>query len=213
MEPLIDLALSHLASTGTAGALLVAGLHAWNVASSRRKTAATVRAMAQVQRVYETLNEALAEVGHAGRAMLLRSENGGGIPSPNRPVYSSILHEVHSPDLEAMRESWQRVKVDAQYAELLHKLATAGHHHIVTSELEDGALRTMYEAQGIVCALVYAIAADESGFNYLSVVCTADHSDTPHNKEAARAAASKLRGILEERDTWLPRSLLSGARP
>jgi len=169
----------------------------------------TVRAMAEVREVYEALNDVLMEVGGAGRAMLLRSENGGGIPSANRPVYSSVLHEVHGTSLEPIRERWQRMKVDEQYARLLHELATKGYVQLDTASMEPGSLRTSYEAAGVACAMVCAVVADDTGFNYLSVVCTESKPDQiAVNTEAVRGCANRLRTILSnDKTAFLPEHL------
>ena len=67
------------------------------------------------------LNELLANLG-AARILVLRANNGGGIPKTSSPLYSSVLYEAIKQGEEAVHQSWQNLAVDSEYKRMLQEM-------------------------------------------------------------------------------------------
>lgn len=79
--------------------------------------------LGDIRQIYEELQTLLGDVS-ADRILVIKSENGGGLPRPGCVVKSSVVHEVFTKELPSIHETWQRVPLDQQYSEILSILST-----------------------------------------------------------------------------------------
>ena len=188
------------AALGSGGALSVWLKRREHLKRARRGDR-TLVALEDVAEAFSPDGEHVVLVGIDGavRVLLLRTENGGGIPGPERQVYSSAIHEVHAKGTEPVRERWQRIPVDESYAALIGQVVREGKVNLVTDEMPAGSLRDLYEAHGIARAYVRAISADEGGFTYLSINCSTPGEKSATERERMRGGVAQLRRILGKR--------------
>ncbi len=151
---------------------------------------------------YGVLNDLLIRLG-ASRVLVLRLENGGGIPSPDKRLFSSVLHEIYTIDLAPVREAWQKRQVDAGYVEMMAKVYRSGGLATEVSGLPKGSvLRDRYEMDGIKNSEVRAlgITKDAGAFLYLTVNWRVENR--PHargeavQREVLRESVQDLRRLL-----------------
>lgn len=112
---------------------------------------------------------------NADRVVLLRTKNGGGTPKLGAKLYSSVLHESFTKELEPVREKWQNQLLDNSYILMLYELNNKGKLRISTEEEKDyyylkkGMLRMLYLKDNIRESWVYKIAEQETQYVYLSI--------------------------------------------
>jgi hypothetical protein len=104
-------------------ATAAAGVRDWWV---QRKTKARAKVVRQelrsLRRVYEILSNLCSDSG-VSRAVILVSHNGGTTPSPSSPAYVSCIAEEVARGVPRIREAFQRVPFDADYARLFQTAA------------------------------------------------------------------------------------------
>lgn len=150
----------------------------------------------KMEEIYSVLNSLLIASG-AHRALILSTENGGGVPQVGKPLYSSILYEVKSsysfPDL---KDTWQKQLVDESYVSLLLEVHTRHVASLTTGEMSEGILKDLYISEGIQTSLVFAITVANDRFYYLSLTYKEDTELTPRIRNAVRVATAKLTLVL-----------------
>ncbi len=157
----------------------------------------TRRGLLNLTPCYDELNQVRGGV-HASRAVLLGTENGGGVPGPGTQVTSSVFAESVGA-LPPVKPDWQGQPVDEQYARLLHDVITKGEVILRTNTMSEGVLRTLYRGQGITHSCVRLVSTTNHRVYYLSVNWTgADDVDilTPTHRNAIRASALRLSKLL-----------------
>lgn len=81
------------------------------------------------------INEELANLRHrlgAVRCVLVKTHNGGGIPSAKTPLYTSALYEATT--AHPLHDFWQGISVDAEMSEHLSRLMQ---EHTVEVNVDD----------------------------------------------------------------------------
>jgi hypothetical protein len=140
------------------------------------------------------------EVG-CERVLLLKAHNGGGIPTPDTNVYSSVIYESTSVKNENLKRSWQNQLIDKDYANLLLDIYKNNRVKLITTSIEDSILKSVYEAHDIQAAYVYNISTKFKRFIYLALHFTNDHSDselTARQEDAIRIAKTQLIKIFDK---------------
>ncbi|MEM7372815.1 MAG: hypothetical protein AAF587_29610 [Bacteroidota bacterium] len=132
------------------------------------------------------------------RVLYMISENGGGIPKPHKQLYVSIIHESVSMRLPSIKIDWQKQPIDNFYMKQLAEMVQTGSNTMKVSELQDGILKNVYEAQGVATAFIGTIKDNDGSFlSYIACQSTDSNFNfqSPSFKEAFRAfklKASKL---------------------
>lgn len=146
----------------------------------------------KMEQIYETLNEILHATG-AERALVLSTQNGGGIPQVGKPLYSSVLYEVRAnTSISPVKNTWQKQLVDRQYTMMLLDVHRHGKLFIDTDLMEEGLLKDVYTSQQIHSAFIFSIGVSKDRFYYLSLSYSKDKQETAELRNAARVAVSKL---------------------
>lgn len=141
------------------------------------------------------LNSLAHDLGTA-RLILLEGHNGGGMPKIGRPFYATIIEEVAG-QLPPIQADFEDVELDIAYISMLCDVYTAGVMAIHTEDLEEGLLKTIYEASGINQSIVFSIGISGKSLYYCSANFTdPDNKMTPINKNLINNFQRKLKKIL-----------------
>lgn len=159
---------------------------------------AVLNAIHSVYDELHMLNSAL----DAPRALILKTENGGGIPQLGRALFSSVLYEAFTADSGSVRKGWQKEQIDEGYTGMLTDMVSKGIIVVKTASLPDGQLKTLYEAYKVTHSIVALIALEERRMIYLSVNLT-EKSDMmvedPEVTEKVRSSVNRLRNLFDTR--------------
>ena len=161
-----------------------------------KRRAQPARAVRDHVRIYDTLTELRHETD-ARRVAVVRTHNGGGIPSARVPLYSSALAEVTDGDAPPLRERWKALPVTETYARLLADMLTAAEVRVTPADLGDSRLAAIYEIGGTRSALKALLGTDPEALYYLSVQWPDDaHVVDAAARLAIDAAVRELRRAL-----------------
>lgn len=157
-------------------------------------------------KVYRALQDLVEQTG-ALRALVLRTEDHGGKPSPGVPLYSTVAHEVPRTGQPHVSDVWARVKLDAAYNAQVDRLLETQHIYVVTEDLPKGSqLRTVYENFGVLEADIFAIGVSNRVFAYASVNYDEQAlrlTDKNQRTIAVMACASRMRELFRVYGDWL----------
>ena len=143
----------------------------------------------------------------ADRVVLLKSENGGGIPRPGVQVKSSVIAEVENRSIEKVANKWFNVPIDSDYANILATVSSQGVHVVKKEALSEGsALRDIYEADGVTWSLVYRLGMCDEYMLYLSMNFRTELEDghdceaylKPSERTSIRDGINRLTRIMKE---------------
>lgn len=147
------------------------------VALEKKRTKESNNAYLSTALIYDELAE-LREQLNASRVLLMFTSNGGGVPSPSKQLYTSILYEVKTPGLNAIKRDWQRQLLDEAYVHVMRSLITNGSWQGTPNDLKEGYLKDVYNVEGIVYAKFFSLCRTETEFYYL-VVRWSDENKIP----------------------------------
>ena len=154
--------------------------------------------MRKVYQIYEEL-KSLRQYLNSNRILLLRTTNGGGLPSPGKVLYASIIAEVNGPDDVSMtlRDEWQNRLIDHDYIRMLERVFTDGHVVNVVSEMaEHSMLRGAYEKLGITQTRVIKVGIFNNAFYYISIASTKDRVCSPAEKYTIDTTIQNIQKLL-----------------
>ncbi len=137
--------------TGGGAAAAIKLLKDW---SRMRRSKHMDAGFADVNELYQTLQTLLGDIS-ADRILVIKSENGGGLPRPGCTIKSSVIHEVYNGQyLGSLYEVWQRVPLDHDYSQILSVLSTGqwvwretstlSHSSVIKDLLEDDVRRLAF---------------------------------------------------------------------
>lgn len=154
----------------------------------------------KIQEVFNILNQVVAMEGCA-RAIVLKSENGGGRPRLGSELYSSVLYEVYGPNRKPVRSSWFRQLLDQGYIKVLSELIAApgGQLTVVPEAFADSSVRDVYTADGVDTIKLATLAEKENCYLYASF--TFAHRQgllSAEERLALQEAVNKLRALFKE---------------
>lgn len=171
----------------------------------RPKQSRFPRVLSDIHQVYDALH-GLTNATGACRAVVLKTENGGGIPRIGRPLYSSILYEVFVPPAKLLRKGWQQQQIDEGYTSMLLDVLAKGTVIVETRRMPKSQLRTMYEANQVWRSVICLLVVEERRLICLSLNFI--HPDGPEEAEvedfssdqveAIRFGVSRIRTLFQE---------------
>lgn len=170
----------------------------WWTENKSKKTSFS-RLIPRLHKVYEILQIIIRESA-VNRAVILKLENGGGIPKLGSTLYSSVVFESCKLPLTTIKEHWQKQRIDEAYVRMMVKLNKAGELEILADDLEDGILKTLYQAAGIKKARIYKIAEKENRYIYASLNYSNLHDDSANALDIIRFSINELRRLFEKND-------------
>ena len=98
------------------------------------------------------------------RVLVMRMENGGGIPQLGTVQHISVIneaintkHKSPSSKIKPIKHNFQSYVVGAEYQRLLLNVIQNDVIEIATSDLEEGILKNVYSSQDITNALIFQV--------------------------------------------------------
>ncbi len=146
--------------------------------------------------VYSCLVKLIFKSG-VDRVMVLKCKNGGGIPGKASKLYISAEHEVFSPVLPAIRESFQDFPIDHAYTLMLQDLMSERFKVLKTDELPDGHLKVLYETQKIRVGYVALIGYSTDGMYYIAAQSKRENENTAKIRGEMSLAAGQIASVLD----------------
>jgi hypothetical protein len=155
------------------------------------------KVFASASAVYDELHRTLHDAG-ASRAIILRTENSGGVLRIDAPLYSSILYEAVGVHAAPRRHDWQRQRIDEAYVSMLHRLTTAadGHTCIKASDLK-GMLANVYKTDGVEMFHLFLVSHSPKHLIYASLNFQTPDKLTAKQADVARSAINKIRNLFD----------------
>lgn len=193
LDPWIQVAVA-LLSSGSAAAVIQI-IREW---LKRRASRKYDRGYGNIRKIYQLLQTTMPEVG-ANRMMILKSENGGGIPAPGAQVTSSVINEVVDPPVRSIFDAWQKVPLDEDYSRILAEVNTSGSARAVASDLkESSALRDLLVTGDSTHIFCWRICATPNALLYLSIHYSSTNDQPMGERErvTARRVVHQLCQIL-----------------
>lgn len=133
------------------------------------KTKRFEKELRRISKIYNQFKDLADRVG-AHRVVLVKATNGGGLPSPGKPLYISVVTEVTKPGVKIITPEWQQRLADEHYIKLLEEVYVKGHALIYPEELpEYSILRGVYTISDTQQAAVEKIGVYGNSFYYLTI--------------------------------------------
>lgn len=164
LDPWVQVGLA-LASSGSGVALIQLGREALK----RRASKQYDRGYGNIRKIYQLLQSMLGEV-HANRVMILKSENGGGIPAPGAQVTSSVINEVFDPPARPVFDPWQKVPLDEDFSRIIAEVNSQSSAAVTVDELKPtSALRDLLVTAESTHVYCWRICATPHALLYLTI--------------------------------------------
>lgn len=184
-----DVALAAITFVSGGGAVaLLRGVGDFMRQRKQQQIPAVVEA---VHEIYSDLNRLLSEY-NVERTMVALMHNHGQIPTPGKPILTTILYEVAAPGTKLLKEDWQQRPLDASHLSLLVKLVREGHVFTSPEELGGGPLRDTYEAHNVGKAEMIKLCYSKTGMYYLAIHYRDAPSDSAQHRTACLACAERI---------------------
>lgn len=143
----------------------------------------------------------------ATRVLVLRCENGGGIPSAGHNIYTTIIEEESTAGTNPVKQDWQKRMVSPWYEEhVIAHLIQDGISKLHTKDIpDDEPLRGVYEVQNVVQSYVFPVGATpEKMFVYVSIGWGSDDEPGPLDLYAWNSLVATLgRAYREDQNLLL----------
>ena len=181
-----------------AGGGLVALIKAISSLVSTYREKAPSLVFKNMAQIYDEL-ASLKQVLKCDRIHIVYTSNGGGIPSPGVPIYSSVLYEAASDTLQPVKEKFQRLLLDQSYSKMMENLVVSGIWAAKINEMERGFFKDACQANGIVYVCKQKIKVTKDKFYFISCFWT-DPNDVPKTallQSEMYLSCNKLRGLLK----------------
>jgi len=114
-------------------------------------------------KIQELIEEFTTE-NDASRVLLLKLENGGGVPQLGTVQHMSVLNEAINSKfktpyghIDPVKQDFQNYIIDSEYQRVMMKMITDKIFISVTSNLENGLLKKIYEINGTVKSIFFPV--------------------------------------------------------
>lgn len=156
------------------------------------------RMLLNTQEVHKIMSEVVRKT-NAGRFMILKTENGGGMPHPGSRLYASVIREEVLPPFEPVMEEYQRLRVDGRYVDMLAEVFRHEQQIIETRKMEGGMLQRLYVKEGVRWSYIFFLHATKNAFYYGSIATdSADGIISNDDIVTIELAVNKLRNIYKK---------------
>lgn len=148
--------------------------------------------------IYDEL-QGLRHTLRANRIVVVKTHNGGGLPSAKTQLYTSALYEV-ADAARPVKGYWQGLTVDAPYVQVLSAMMEQGSAAVDVAALGPRTtLADIYASGDIKTAHEYYLYHDARGLYYLSLQWRdASHEASASQRLAIAASVRKISKTLSE---------------
>lgn len=144
--------------------------------------------LSSLSKVHQAMNTVIQK-SSVDRFLLLKGSNGGGIPHPGRPFYSTVIHSVHDdPNYQDLTQIYNKVKVDGEYINMLIRVLSGEVVKFRTEEMTPSLLKNFYKMEGVEYAEIFLLAHSKTEIWFVSIATHNSQNDFQSDKE---------RGIIE----------------
>lgn len=151
---------------------------------------------ARMARIYDALRVAMAST-RASRICILKTENGGGIPSPGCDVKSSVLYENAAPNsAQALQANWQKVPLNGTWCALINDVVIKG-NAILTRDQEFGVENDFLSTAGCDKVIFVRVSVKRNALYYMSVHLSNEVELTKNEQVQLRACARMIQAQFE----------------
>jgi hypothetical protein len=192
--------VTFLVSTGLLtflGKIAVTGLEKWRHNRITRQTISTLQGFEENNKVYDYI-EAIRSNTPAARVCIMKSHNGGGIPSAINTVHLTMTHEAHNANITPIKPQWQNRTADSYYATgIIRPVISKKEVHIAVADM-GGEMKTLYESNNHTNGYIKLLAVGQGCLVYLSISGANSQADwSPADKETVNQNVSKLMVLFE----------------
>ena len=135
LHPIVQILIAFIGTGGGAAALVALAREVWRGRQSKKMD----RGFLDIAAIWDETQTLAADVG-ADRVLVLKSENGGGLPAPGSVIKSSVVFEYRTGALPSVRSVWQQVLLDSHYSEALSIISTGCWTWTQTSTMPEGSV-------------------------------------------------------------------------
>lgn len=135
LDPIIQILIAVIGSGGSIAAFTTLFREWWKSRQARKMDSGFL----DIYAVWEEL-QALATAVGADRALILKSENGGGLPAPGSVIKSTAIFEYHTDVLPSVRSTWDRVLLDSYYSEVVSLISSGAWVWQETKKMPDACI-------------------------------------------------------------------------
>lgn len=199
----IDFSIALITQLGSIlAALITTAGFAWKYYSEQKKykSKKTIpKLFKDIDEIYNCL-QSVIESTDCKRALILKTENGGGVPKLGNAVYSSVIFERYSQDKKRVKNLWQRQELDQIYVKNMTKLLTeqGGICIIPFEQWKGSVVEDAYKNDNIKVTNLAEVAKKETAYIYISFVFDKEPNElSPNEKNIMRGSISKMRTIFK----------------
>lgn len=156
-----------------------------------------IGAIAKISRVYNIMRDTVENTSF-DRVLILKAENGGGIPKLGSPLYTSVVMEMYAPSLKPIQDRYTRLKLDAQHIEVLLNLYLKGSNSIQIDNLPESNLKYIYLSEGLHSSRMFYLHSDKDAMYYLTLATSAK-SLSYNDLIRAESAASTIATLFKSK--------------
>jgi len=166
--------------------------------AKRRASAKQDVGYANINKVYNLIQEYLSG-SNTNRVLIIKSENGGGIPSPGSVLKSSVLFEVCDSRVPPLRNEWQQVRIDQDYSTLLTNVNTEGFSDVRKFGMDrNSVLGEFFDVGQCEQARFYRVCATDKALLYLGAFYGHGIDLSSRDKVSLRTCAQQLCRIFKK---------------
>ncbi|MEM9470010.1 MAG: hypothetical protein AAF988_07585 [Pseudomonadota bacterium] len=150
--------------------------------------------------IYDSLNDIIGRSKNCTRALILKCENGGGVPELGKAIHSSGVAEARKISTNRKKE-WQKQRLDPVYIKNLLRLMTARDRSIFLNaeDFKGSVIYDVYSVDSVQCVKLSHLFSTKKSWYYLS--CTFDieeKSVEPEDRNIIRSNVNAIRSVLEK---------------
>lgn len=162
----------------------------------RKQELDVVNGITDTHPVYRQMEEAIYVDG-AQRVLMLSGHNGGHVPSPLTPFYTSAIH-IAADTMEHRRHAgvYEHVTVDAAYINMLLTLMKEGSVRFTTDQNPNTLLHAWYQAEGVQDAFLIYLGVWKRSVIYMSFATYDDKPFTDEQLTKFALRANSIRNLI-----------------
>lgn len=164
-----------------------------------KKTRRAGDAFPYITQIYDAMMNICIE-SSAERVLVLKTEDGGGLPGVGATLYGSVVYEyIFNQHFDPLKQKYQRFMVDEHYLRMLQAINKKDEPYVfVTDKEPDSLLKTVYDSLKVTHSYIYYLGQSKKAFYYMSVVNTQNHDfEVSNDKVVLQQGVSLLRNIFK----------------
>lgn len=153
-----------------------------------------------IHEIYSVLNTIKRET-FAKRILVFIAQNGGGVPTVDSELASSIKYETYDYPFHTVKDQWQEQRLDENHLMILRRMYIKGSTLVNTRNLPEGDLKDILSTNEVHHSKLFLITGTENKLYYLSLQYNKEYKEEEdHNqRNAIRTSLYKLKEIFTEK--------------